>query len=453
MRLKVLVVVIILTLVAASLPFANAQDGASSGLPWWTACEEDLTGQTINFYHFGDLSARYAFITVPLVSGFTDAASYINANGGLCGATIEQVYEDTANEVERAQASWDKFSAEEDAYSIFVYNSNDGELLRDQAGEQEIVLFNAAASEKALYGEDGEPGWQFSFIPLYTDQLGAFCDYIAVPENREAVGLEGDPVIGHLSWPDAFGRSSATPATEAYCESVGVQVVDTPQFFLPDTADLSPLVTALTEEGANIIYTTTLATGPANIAKTIKAMDMENPPMVAGVNWVLDTSVIGLGGEDAFGIVGNLPYLWWDELENPGIQLITGQWVQNHFSQATDEASTRQALGLRNIAYLNAWASLDLWGEAYIRTMNRVGADGMSGAAFYETLRDFQYDALQGILRVDWADGQRAGQVTRIGAIQLVDRPDGTRAPGILPLSDWLDAPDLRAIGGADVPQ
>jgi ABC-type branched-subunit amino acid transport system substrate-binding protein len=454
MKKQILAFVLILVMVAAALPGVMAHNQVPAGpnaFPWLTECEEDLTGETLTFYHFGDLSARYAPITTPLVAGFTDAIEYMNTNGGICGAQLAQEFEDTANEVERAQAAWDKYSVRDDAYSVFIYNSNDGELLRDLANEAEIVLFNAAGSEKALYGESSdEPGYQFSIIPLYTDQMGAFCTWIADPANRETVGLEGDPVIGYLSWPDAFGRSADTPATRAFCESVGVGFAENSQLFLPDTADLSPLIVNLTEQGANIIYTNTLATGPANIAKTLSAMGIRDQILLAGPNWVLDSSVIGLGGEDSFGIVGNLPYLWWDELTNPGVQIITGIWVQKYLSQATDQDSQRRALGLRNIAYLSGFSSLDLWAEAMIRTINRVGYENMSGAALYETLVELEYEAFQGLLVVDFTDGKRASDVGRIGSIQLVERPDGS-GPGILPLSDWVPLPDLRA-NGADVP-
>ena len=44
-----------------------------------TACEVDLTGETINIFHFGDLSGPYAFITQPIVS-----------RGDRCGELLEQ---------------------------------------------------------------------------------------------------------------------------------------------------------------------------------------------------------------------------------------------------------------------------------------------------------------------------------------------------------------------------
>lgn len=446
MKKRLMIVLLIAALGIATLPNVSAQDEMTGGFPNWSECEEDLTGQTIGFYHFGDLSGALAFITTPLVAAFTDAIDYTNTHGGLCGAMIEQEYEDTGGDLEKAQTAWDKFSAKEDAFMLGLYGSGDGELLREQAAEAEIVLFNAGASEKSIYGEDGQPGWQFTYIPLYTDQIGAFCDYVA--ENKEALGIEGDPMIGHLTWPNAFGKAADTPGTRAYCESVGVQVAEESQLFLPDAADLTPLINNLIDQGANIIYTNTLATGPANIAKTLTAMGIRDQILLAGPNWALDSTVMALGGEDALGIVGNLPFSWWDELENPGIQFVTNEWVTRHLATATDDAGRTAALRLHNIAYITAWSVFDTWGEALIRTMNRVGYDEMSGAAVYETMQDFEYDALT--FSVKWTDTVRTGRSTRIAAIQLVEGPSGPM-PGVLPLSDWLDTPDLRE-GGADIP-
>jgi branched-chain amino acid transport system substrate-binding protein len=56
---------------------------------------ENLEGETITFYHFGDLSGPLAGITGPLINGFNDAVAAVNANGGIRGATIELQFTDT----------------------------------------------------------------------------------------------------------------------------------------------------------------------------------------------------------------------------------------------------------------------------------------------------------------------------------------------------------------------
>jgi ABC-type branched-subunit amino acid transport system substrate-binding protein len=308
-----------------------------------------LTGETLHYYSIGDLSGSYAFITQPLLIGLQDAAEYFNNNGGVCGATIEIVSRDTGGAQEQTQAFWDELSEEADAYMIYLYASADGELLLEQAVDKEIVLWNAAASELALYGESGEPSWQYTSTPLYVDQLGGFCDYVAA--NWESMGMEGDPMIGHLSWEGAFGRSSDTEGTRAYCESVGVGVVGA-EYFLPGTPDISTQLQTLVDAGANIIYTASLATGPAQVASTAQTMGLGDSLMLGGVNWVLDTSVILLGGENVLGMTGALPYLWWDDIDNQGVQIVTGVWAEKQLATASEPV---QAIQLRNVGYLTSF--------------------------------------------------------------------------------------------------
>lgn len=444
-RLVIFVVVVMLVLAALPMVSANTQNpttvpGFESSL---SECNEDLTGQTLTFYSIGDLSGSYAFITQPLIAGLEDATAFLNDNGGVCGATVVQEYRDTGGAQEQAQAFWDEFSAKEDAHAIYLYASADGELLLQQAVDSEIVLINAAASEKALYGETGEPSWQFSSIPLYVDQLGLFCDYVAA--NWETIsaerGIEGDPVIGHLSWEGAFGRSSDTDTTKAYCEAAGVGYAGA-EYFLPGTPDISTQLQTLVEAGANIIYTTSLASGPAQVAGTVATLEL--PVLVSGVSWALDTSVIGLGGAATNGLVGNLPYLWWDEAEEPSIQQITAIWAEKRLA-----ADPEGAVRLRNIAYLGAFGTLDIWAEAYIRAINTVGFENLSGAAVYAEMETMQYEAFNGFQSVDYTEGRRSGASSRIGAIQFIESDAGV-VPAILPLSEWSAVPSLAAAVAAE---
>jgi ABC-type branched-subunit amino acid transport system substrate-binding protein len=446
-RLFVLVLVIVMAI--AALPVAVADNEPASPakpFPWLSDCNEDLTGRTYTFYMMGDLSGPYAPISAPLAAGLADAVAYMNANGGLCGATVALETRDTGGDTATLPTFYDEFHAKEDAYSLFLLASADGELLREQAATDGQVLWNAAASELALYGEDGtEPSTQFSIIPLYTDQMGAFCDYVAA--NWADMGMAGDPMIGHLSWDSAFGRGSDTDATRAYCESKGVGYAGA-QYFQVGSADVSTQLTTLLDGGANIIYTTTLATGTTAVAGAVAAANLESPVLVGGPNWVLDTSVILLGGANVIGLVGQVPYLWWDEISLEPVQIVSAYWQANRLAVAEDPT---QALLVRNVAYITSFGTIDMWMESYIRTINEVGADNMSSAALYETLQNFEYDAFGGILRANFLDGKRSGTVSRIGRIAPPQEATGP-LPVIEIVTDWTPVPDLKQ-GGADVPQ
>jgi ABC-type branched-subunit amino acid transport system substrate-binding protein len=446
----------------------DATPEAEAGFPDFiqhTECSEEattaMTGQTIPIIHFGDLSGPYAFITQPLLAGLSDAIAYYNAAGGACGATFEQVYEDTAGNAEQTQTIYDRFSTQDPKPQLLVlYASGDAEALRERVAEDEIPVIISAGSVLGLYGEDSAtPGWIFATNPLYADQLGAFCDYVAA--NAE---MYPSPSIGYMSWEGAFGRAADTEEVWSYCESVGVSHAGS-EFFLPTTTDISTQVQNLVDAGATILYTNSLATGPALVAKTIVDLGLEDSVMLAGVNWSLDTSV-GLLGQATFGsdglpstngLVGSLPFYWWTERAQPGIALINEQ----------ADANEREAT-VRNIAYLLGWQTVDLYTEIYIQTANRVGFENVTGADIKETLEGLNYSPL-GLAPISFTPETRSVNMNRIAMLAYLgedgaspasaDNPPMTVTVGdrtllipiLVPLTDFVEAPDLRP-GGADVP-
>jgi hypothetical protein len=314
-----------------------------------------------------------------------------------------------------------------------------------------------------LYGEDGRtPGWAYATNPLYADQLGSFCDFAA---GEMGMGMYGEsPTIGYISWPGAFGQAAFTAETIGYCAEKGVTILDTPEIFLPTDTDISTQVQNLVDAGANILYTNTLASGPALVAKTITDLGLEEDVMLAGVNWALDTSVGLLGrtsiGSDGLpsvnGIVGSLPFYWWSERDQPGIALV------NEIATAKE-----RTLPTQNIAYLLGFSTVDFYIELYTQTVNRVGSlDAVDGAAIKETLDSIVYSPL-GIYDVDFSGGERrATSANRIAMMMFanatmdgvatsgddalkIPQDDGTNifVPVLAPLGAFAPAPDLRPGG------
>lgn len=460
MRKITLAVVLLLVLGITLLP-ARTQE--ATGMPDFithTECEQDLTGETITIYHFGDISGSYAFITQPLLAGMADALAFYNANGGICGATIATDNRDTGGDPAQTQAHYDYYSSLDPKPDVMVlYASGDAELLRTQVAEDEVPVIISAGSVEGLYGEDGAtPGWIYATNPLYADQLGSFCDFVAAdPMEMYA----DEPVIGYISWPGAFGQAAFTPETIAYCGEKGVTILETPEIFLPTDTDISGQVLNLTDAGANILYTNTLASGPFLVAKTVVDLGLEEDVRLAGVNWALDTSVgllsrtaLGSDGLPAVnGIVGSLPFRWWSERDHPGIQFITQQ----------ADANARE-LPVRNIAYILGFSLVDFYTELYIQTVNRVGSlEAVDGAAIKETLDSINYAPL-GLYDVNWDSGNlRATTGNRIAMMGFanadmsglatsgddalkIPRDDGTNiyVPVVVPLTEFAPAPDLR---------
>ncbi len=430
-----------------------------------TPCEVDLSGQEFLFAHLGDLSGPYGPITQPFLSGFEDAVNYFNARGGICGANIvlpDPTTVDTGGDLEQAQLIYDRVASQDDPKLLVLYGSPDAELLREQLAEDEIPVMISAGSVPGLYGEDGQtPGWIFATNPLYVDQFGQFCEYVA--DNPDTYP---DPVIGYISWDSAFGRAAFTPESIAFCDSLGVTVLEEAELFSPTDSDISGSVQNLVDAGANILYTNTLASGPALVAATVNNLGLNEQVQLAGVNWALDTSVGLLGLQSITpqglpavnGLIGSLPFAWWTETENPGIQLIT------EIADANERPAT-----IRNIAYSTGFNYIDIFIEIMVQTANRTGGGDFTGADVYETMQSMDYTSLQ-ILRVYFEDGairdttsNRMAVLTYAGAEGgtvldgepplLVDDGNGNQVPVpvLVPLEDFRSTPDLRP-GGADVP-
>ena len=455
--MKKLIFLFILASLMVAAP-ALAQDIAYPGD--LSECEHDLTGETLTIYHFGDLSGPYAFITQPIVAALADGIAYWNSRGGVCGAQVQQIYEDTGGNLEATQSAYDRFTGEygDDLDLLMLYSSDDGELLREQLAEDEISVLIAAGSIESLYGEDGQtPGWLFASNPLYINQFGSFCEFVAA--SPEAFP---DPVIGHVTWPTAFGLSGTEPAADAYCADLGVDVLDEPQTFLPTDTDILTQVQNAIDAGATIIYTNTLATGPALIAATLVDLGMEDEIALAGVNWVMDTSV-GLLGQRALradglpsvnGMYGSMPFRWWTERGEASIQFVTMQ-----------HAANERSLVEQNIAYLVTWGILDTIVETHIRTANAAGGDiaSVTGADFRAVIESMDYEVLGGLYNFSYPDGMRDTSQNRIARLMyanadmsgpatspadalLIDPGDGSKmfVPIVIPLTGFQPVPNLR---------
>ena len=460
---KFAILILFAALFSLALSPAAAQDDMD--LPDFiqhTECEVDLSGESIPIYHFGDLSGVFAFITQPLLAGISDGIAFFNDHGGVCGADlvseIETHYRDTGGDLAASQAAYDAFSTLDSPPDILVlYASADSELLRDQVAEDEIPVLISAGSVEGLLGENAdEPGWIYATNPLYVDQLGAFCDFVAANPDRYP-----DPVIGYLSWPGAFGEAAFTEGTISYCGEQGVGFVETPELFSPVATDITGNVLNLVDAGANILYTNTLASGPALISQTVLLLGLEDDVQLAGVNWVMDTSVgllssgqeLGSDGLPAVnGLVGSMPFLWWSEVSEPSVAFITEQAELNERSLPT-----------RNIAYILGWGVVDTYVELYTQAVNEAGSiEAVDGALMKDLIENLVYSPM-GLYDFDFqggsirsATGNRIAQMFFLNATGdgpatsgddalKIPQDDGSNLfiPLVIPLTDFEDAPSL----------
>ncbi|MFQ5923728.1 MAG: ABC transporter substrate-binding protein [Anaerolineales bacterium] len=389
----------------------------------------DLTGETITIYHFGDISGPYASITGPLVNGANDMVAHINDTGGIFGATVELDFADTGGSVDEAVAAYDRFTGTDDNILLFLmYGSPEEVALYQRLAEDQIPVIAAGLSAEAFYGIPD--GYVFGGGPIYPDQLGFFLDYITENWADIKPASAGDEVkLAYLSWPGSYGEGALTAESRAYADSLGVEIVHEELYDLSPTADTTTAILNAQAAGANAIYTNTLAFGPANLLNDLNALALRDEFLVGGNNWAMDVGTFAFLADPAYGVgfYAPFPFAWWSETDNPAIQ----------FAQENFDANERTP-GEHNIGRLLIQGFLDVAQVAIENAILEVGFENLTGQAIYDQLVQFEgYNALGGLVEVDFTNGRRSPNLLQMRQIQ--GGPDA-----FVILQDYTEAPDLR---------
>ncbi|RMG93893.1 MAG: hypothetical protein D6706_14680 [Chloroflexi bacterium] len=390
---------------------------------------DNLEGEVITFYHFGDLSGPLAAITAPLIHGFEDAVAAINEQGGIRGAQIELKFADTGGSVDEAVAAYERFTSEDDNILVmFTYGSGDGEALRSRFVEDKIPNLAAGLSSIAFYAPDS--GYTFGYAPIYPDQFGYFLDWLTANWADVKPASAGDEIkLAYISWPTAYGQAALTPESRAYAESLGVEIVAEEIIDVSPTADTTTAILNAQAAGANVIYTNTLAFGPASILNGLGALGLRDEFFVGANNWAMDLSLYAFLSDPALavGLTAPFPYLWWTDADHPGIQ----------YAEQIFAANERPAAE-HGVGYLLTLAGVDIAVKAIELAIDNVGYDNLTGEAVHDALIQLgEYEPLQGVMRVDYSNDNRSPHQSQLRQIQ--GGPDA-----FVVLQDWTPTPDLR---------
>ncbi len=389
----------------------------------------DLTGETIKLYHFGDISGPYASVTGPLVNGASDMVKHINDTGGIFGATVEMDFADTGGSVDEAVAAYDRFTGADDNVLLFLlYGSPESVALYQRMAEDQIPAIGAGLSAEAFYGIPD--GYIFGGGPIYPDQFGFFLDYITENWADVKPAGAGDEVkLAYLSWPGAYGQGALTDESRAYADSLGVEIVHEELYDLSPTADVTTAILNAQAAGANVIYTNTLAFGPAALLNDLNALGLRGDFLVGGNNWAMDVGTYAFLADPSYGagFYAPFPFAWWNDTDNPAIQ----------FAEENFAANERTA-GEHNIGRLLIQGFVDVAVHAIENAILEVGFENLTGQAVYDELTQISgYDALGGLITVDYTNGRRSPSMMQM-------RVDQGGPSNFNVIQDWTEAPDLR---------
>jgi branched-chain amino acid transport system substrate-binding protein len=389
----------------------------------------DLTGETITIYHFGDLSGPLAAITAPLIHGAEDAVKAVNEAGGIYGAQLEVKFADTGGKVEEAVAAYDRFTSEDDNVLVLItYGSGDAEALAQRVTEDKVPNLAAGLSAKAFYGEGS--GYTFGIGPIYPDQFGYTMKFLSENWATYKPKDAGDEMkLAYLSWPTAFGQGALTDESRAYLTELGIELVLEEKYDPAPTADTTTAILNAQAAGANVIWTNTLAFGPAVILNDLNSLGLRDQFVVAADNWAMDLSLYAFLADPAYGVglITPFPYLWWTDTDNPGIQ----------YAQTVFDANQRTAAE-HNVGYLLLLGGVDLAVDAITLAIDTVGYENLTGEAVHDALIALgDHEVLDGVYRVDYSNDNRAPRQAQLRMIQ--GGPDK-----FVVLQDWTEMPDLR---------
>ncbi|OIN95559.1 MAG: hypothetical protein AUJ21_02850 [Anaerolineae bacterium CG1_02_58_13] len=389
----------------------------------------DLTGETITIYHFGDLSGPYASITGPLIHGAEDAVKAVNEAGGIYGATLEIKFADDAGSVDEAVAAYDRFTGEDpNALVMITYGSGEAEALAQRFAEDKIVNITAGLSAQAFYGAGS--GYTFGLGPIYPDQLAMTMKFLSENWATYKPASAGDEIkLAYLSWPTAFGQGGLTDESRAFLAGLGIEIVAEETYDVSPTADTTTAILNAQNAGANVIWTNTLAFGPAALLNDLNSLGLRDQFLVAGDNWTMDLATYAFLADPAYGVglVAPFPYLWWTDADNAGVQ----------YAQGLFDANARPS-SEHNVGYLLLVAGVDMVVKSITRAIDTVGYENLTGEAVHNALVEMSpFDALDGVLKADFSGGSRSPHMSQIRMIQ--GGPDK-----FIVIQDWIETPDLR---------
>jgi ABC-type branched-subunit amino acid transport system substrate-binding protein len=178
-----------------------------------------------------------------------------------------------------------------------------------------------------------------------------------------------------------------------------------------------------------VIWTNTLAFGTSVILNDLNALGLRDQFVVGADNWGMDLATYAFLADPAYGVglISPFPYLWWTDTDNAGVQ----------YAQQLFEANERE-MAEHNVGYLLLVAGVDMAVQAIENAIDTGGYENLTGEAVHDALIAMSpFEALDGVLRMDYSGDSRSPHTSQIRMIQ--GGPDA-----FVVLQDWAEMPDLR---------
>ena len=368
-------------------------------------------------YFWADMSRIFGFVNVPRLLGIQDTIYWINKyKGGVQGRKMRVEWADHTNDLAVGATIYERWRTKDNFMFMGVCGSQENEAFHDRYAEDEVVVSSCGASETGIY----PAGYAFATIPMYSDQLANFVDYITSTWDWKKQGRA--PRLAFMTYDSPFGRACLQPIALDYAKKKRVDIVDTQYIPVIVTNAETPLTRAK-KAGADYVYGQLLWQTLIGLAKA-------NHKLGFGLkfgtnNFGVDEPLIMVGGEAAEGILGTTPYKLWSETNDPFIQRAT---------KIADEQKRRRK-DLLNAYFLGVANVLTVY-DLLNQLVPKVGWEGINGRVLRRQLETWGQDYdLHGLVKFDYTPQYRSPMTARLAQIkggQWVPVTDWNRMPGLI---------------------
>ncbi len=221
-----------------------------------------VTEDTVRVGAIADLSGIFAPLVVQIIDAQQSYWDKVNADGGIAGRQVDFVVEDNGYDV---PTHLEKYELMRDPDNGVVLLSQSTGSPHTAAIAEMLVEDGLAAIPLSWYSAWPDPDFGENVFESYSNYCYESINGVEFLRDYMASEMGNDsPTLAILSFPGEYGQDGAAGAKIA-AEALGIEIVHDGEATVIPGADQTPIISALVEADADMVWTTINPSGLAGI--------------------------------------------------------------------------------------------------------------------------------------------------------------------------------------------
>ena len=348
---------------------------------------------------------------------------FIDEQGGIFGAQLDLHTSDTFGTAEGAKRAYARMLRQVGEGPIFLLCDPISEYaLAGSLTEDEIPALGPGISSEAqdgfLVGLDAAPAQHLAFF---------LQDLVANWNERRPQGAGNEIRLAVLSWPQELSGVILTPELLTYAERLGIEIALQADLPAEPDANIFDFIYEARDANVNVIYTNARSYGLAALLNGLHDLGLLERFVVAAPAFVYDSQLYDYLADPVYaeGLYLSSAWAWWNEVDNPGVQMSNEIFDRGIGSADVDWAALQMA------------AAVDIARQALEVAILQDGFAKLSPETVTDALSSLEdYPALGGLFAVDYSHGARSLLQLRLWMVASAQEE-------LLPVTEYLPVPDL----------